>query len=111
MFFGQCWCFFWRVPGEPADVESEAGKRAGKAGKEAAAVHGGVQGRGGADALGRTCGRFDLRERLGLSSSNLLYRWKREAIRRGAQAAVGLEGRVRELEAELRPSGDESVTS
>jgi transposase-like protein len=41
-------------------------------------------------------------ERLGLSSPNLLYRWKREAIRQGGVAAVGLEGRVRELEAELR---------
>lgn len=41
-------------------------------------------------------------ERLGLSSPNLLYRWKREAIRQGGAAAVGLEGRVRELEAELR---------
>jgi transposase len=41
-------------------------------------------------------------ERLGLSSPNLLYRWKRDAIRQGGAAAVGLEGRVRELEAELR---------
>jgi transposase len=41
-------------------------------------------------------------ERLGLSSPNLLYRWKQEAIRQGGAAAVGLEGRVRELEAELR---------
>jgi transposase len=41
-------------------------------------------------------------ERLGLASPNLLYRWKREAIRQGGAAAVGLEGRVRELEAELR---------
>jgi transposase len=41
-------------------------------------------------------------ERLGLSSPNLVYRWKREAIRQGGAAAVGLEGRVRELEAELR---------
>lgn len=41
-------------------------------------------------------------ERLGLSSPNLIYRWKREAIRQGGAAAVGLEGRVRELEAELR---------
>ena len=41
-------------------------------------------------------------ERLGLSSPNVLYRWKREAIRQGGRAAVGLEGRVRELEAELR---------
>lgn len=40
--------------------------------------------------------------RLGLSSPNVLYRWKREAIRQGGVAAVGLEGRVRELEAELR---------
>ena len=41
-------------------------------------------------------------ERLGLSSPNVLYRWKREAIRQGGATAVGLEGRVRELEAELR---------
>ena len=41
-------------------------------------------------------------ERLGLSSANLLYRWKQEAIRQGGVAATGLEGRVRELEAELR---------
>lgn len=41
-------------------------------------------------------------ERLGLSSPNVLYRWKREAIRQGGPAATGLEGRVRELEAELR---------
>lgn len=40
--------------------------------------------------------------RLGLSSPNVLYRWKRDAIRRGGPAATGLEGRVRELEAELR---------
>ena len=41
-------------------------------------------------------------ERLGLSSPNVLSRWKRDAIRQGGPAAVGLEGRVRELEAELR---------
>lgn len=41
-------------------------------------------------------------ERLGLSSPNVLYRWKRDAIRRGGPAATGLDGRVRELEAELR---------
>ena len=41
-------------------------------------------------------------EWLGLSSPNVLYRWKREAVRQGGVAAVGLEGRVRELEAELR---------
>ena len=41
-------------------------------------------------------------ERLGLSSPNVLYRWKREAIRQGGPAATGLDGRVRELEVELR---------
>jgi transposase len=41
-------------------------------------------------------------QRLGLSSPNVLYRWKREQIRRGGAAAVGLDGRVRELEAELK---------
>lgn len=40
--------------------------------------------------------------RLGLSSPNVLYRWKRDAIRQGGPAATGLEGRVRELEAELK---------
>lgn len=43
-------------------------------------------------SAGSICGR------LGLSSPNVLYRWKREAIRQGGVAAVGLEGRVRELE-------------
>jgi transposase len=41
-------------------------------------------------------------ERLGLSGVNLLYAWKRRLLRRGGPAAVGLESRVRELEAELR---------
>lgn len=41
-------------------------------------------------------------QRLGLSSPNILYRWKRELIRRGGSTAAGLDGRVRELEAELR---------
>lgn len=41
-------------------------------------------------------------QRLGLSSPNILYRWKRELIRRGGSAAACLDGRVRELEAELR---------
>ncbi len=41
-------------------------------------------------------------QRLGLSSRNILYRWRREAVRQGGAAAVGLEGRVRELDAELR---------
>jgi len=41
-------------------------------------------------------------ERLGLSSAPLLYRWKRDLVERGGKTAVGLESRVRELEAELR---------
>ena len=41
-------------------------------------------------------------QRLGLSSPTLLYRWKRQVIGEGGAAAVGLETRVRELEAELR---------
>ena len=41
-------------------------------------------------------------QRLGLSGPNVLYRWKRELIRRGGSTAEGLEARVRELEAELR---------
>lgn len=41
-------------------------------------------------------------ERLGLSSPTVLYRWKRRSIRQGGAAAVGLEARVRELEAELK---------
>ena len=41
-------------------------------------------------------------ERLGLSSPNLLYRWKQELPQQGGSTAVGLEARVRELEAELR---------
>jgi transposase len=41
-------------------------------------------------------------ERLGLSSPTLLYRWKQEGVRQGGVMAVGLEARVRELEAELR---------
>lgn len=41
-------------------------------------------------------------ERLGLSSPNLLYRWKHELVHKDGPAAVGLEARVRELEAELR---------
>lgn len=41
-------------------------------------------------------------ERLGLSGPNVLYRWKRQLIRRGGSTAEGLEARVRDLEAELR---------
>jgi transposase len=41
-------------------------------------------------------------ERLGLSGPNLLYAWRRRLVERGGRTAVGLEARVRELEAELR---------
>jgi transposase len=41
-------------------------------------------------------------ERLGLSGVNLLYAWKRKHLQREGPAAVGLEARVRQLEAELR---------
>jgi transposase len=41
-------------------------------------------------------------QRLGLASPNLLYNWKRKLVEEGGATAVGLEARVRELEAELR---------
>ena len=41
-------------------------------------------------------------QRLGLPSPNLLYNWKRKLVEQGGTTAVGLEARVRELEAELR---------
>ncbi|MCA8993679.1 MAG: transposase [Planctomycetaceae bacterium] len=41
-------------------------------------------------------------QRLGLSSVNLLYRWKREFISQAGVAAESLEARVRQLEEELR---------
>ncbi len=41
-------------------------------------------------------------ERLGLSGTNLLYRWKKDFLRREGGIASNLEGRLRELEAELR---------
>jgi transposase len=40
-------------------------------------------------------------ERLGLSSVNVLYRWKREQLEQCGPAATSLEARVRELELEL----------
>ena len=40
-------------------------------------------------------------ERLGLSSTNLLYRWKREQLEHCGPPATWLEARVRELELEL----------
>ena len=39
--------------------------------------------------------------RLGLSGTNLLYRWKREQLERTGPVATSLEARVRELESEL----------
>jgi transposase len=41
-------------------------------------------------------------ERLGLSGTNLLYRWKRDLIGAGGKTASTLDHRVQELEAELR---------
>ncbi len=41
-------------------------------------------------------------QRLGLSSPNLLYRWKRNQSPNGRAAAGGQEVRIRQLEAELR---------
>ena len=49
---------------------------------------------------GHTAG--SVRERLGLSGTGLLYRWKKELLGREGGIASSLEGRVRELEAELR---------
>src|SRR5207244_11784695 len=40
-------------------------------------------------------------ERLGLSHTNLLYRWKRDELERTGPVATSLEARVRELEVEL----------
>jgi transposase len=40
-------------------------------------------------------------ERLGLSCSTLLYRWKAQQLQRSGPVASTLEDRVRELEAEL----------
>jgi len=41
-------------------------------------------------------------ERLGLSSANLVYRWKHDLVGQGGKTASSLDHRVRELEAELR---------
>ena len=40
-------------------------------------------------------------ERLGLSSANLLYRWKQEQLEHTGPVATSLESRIRELESEL----------
>jgi len=41
-------------------------------------------------------------DRLGLSGTNILYRWKARQMQRSGPAASSLEARVRELEIELR---------
>jgi len=41
-------------------------------------------------------------ERLGLSGTNVLYRWKREQLRDMGPVASSLEARVKNLESELR---------
>ena len=41
-------------------------------------------------------------ERLGLSGTNILYRWKREQLGQLGPVASSLEARVKELEGELR---------
>jgi transposase len=41
-------------------------------------------------------------ERLGLSGTNLLYRWKREQLRDSGPVVSSLDTRVKELEAEVK---------
>ena len=41
-------------------------------------------------------------ERLGLSGTNLLYRWRRELIGQSGKTAEVLDDRVRQLETELK---------
>jgi len=41
-------------------------------------------------------------ERLGLSGTNILYRWKREAIGQGGPAARALDDRLGQVQEELR---------
>lgn len=41
-------------------------------------------------------------ERLGISGTNLLYRWKQERVKSAGQVGETLDSRVQELEAELR---------
>jgi transposase len=48
---------------------------------------------------GHTAG--SVASRLGLSGTNVLYRWKREQLQRSGPVATSLEARVRELEIEL----------
>ncbi len=49
---------------------------------------------------GHTAG--SVAQRLGLSGTNLLYRWKKEFLGREGGIASNLEARVRELQEELR---------
>ncbi len=84
------------VPDEQEAVGSEVGAVQGGS----ARVWRRVQARGGADAVGRPPAS-SVAERLGLSSTNLLYRWKREQLERSGPVATSLEARVRELELEL----------
>ena len=41
-------------------------------------------------------------ERLGLTGTNVLYRWKQQQLKQSGPVASSLETRVRELESELR---------
>ncbi len=41
-------------------------------------------------------------DRLGLSGTNLLYRWKKQFLGKEGSVASSLDSRVQELEAELR---------
>lgn len=41
-------------------------------------------------------------ERLGLSGTNLLYRWKRELLRESGPVASSLDAQVKDLQAELK---------
>ena len=43
----------------------------------------------------------DVAKRLGLSGPALLYRWKAQHLQRSGPVATALDGRVRQLEAEL----------
>jgi transposase len=41
-------------------------------------------------------------DRLGISGTNILYRWKAQQVNHGGPVSSSLEARVRELEVELR---------
>ena len=43
-----------------------------------------------------------VKKRLGLPNTNLLYRWKKEQLKKNGPVASALESRVKELETELR---------